>query len=144
MKTYEIDTDATPRHAINGAQIEYHKKSGKMLFDFKKLYFHLCKATLNGNSIIGHMLRKELQHKNVMNACVMDFLLHNAWLIPDSWKRDQDRNIRCIYFWGTIFSDPDGRLYVGYIYCDGEYWNDGYRYLDSSLLHHDRALLSMY
>lgn len=143
LEVLEIDTDLTPKPPFNGAQIEYHKKTGKIILDFSKLYFYLSDKQKNDSSVGGHKLRKELKGKNVMNAWVLDFLLANPHLIPESWKKDENGKTRFIYFWGTIFRDSYGDLYVSCLYFHGGIWQTDYDYLDNGWNGCNPALLSV-
>ena len=73
----------------------------------------------------GNKLRKELANKDVLNANVLDYLLAHPELIPEEWKG------KLIFFWGTIYRDSDGRLYVRYLRWGGSRWNSGYGWLDN-------------
>ena len=57
--------------------------------------------------------REKLKGKLVLNANVLDYLLENEHLIPDKWKSG------CIVFFGTIFKDKEGCLYVRDLAWDG-------------------------
>ena len=131
-----VDCDANPKVPsglyLTGEGTE-HRKMGKITLEKRedgKLYAngnevvrHLSPKQQNGKSIQGHKLRKELKDMQVLNACIMDALLANPQLIPDEWKSGYT------FFWGTIFRDADGRLYVGCLYWDGVGWNWRYSWL---------------
>ena len=111
-----------------------HRKMGKITLEKRedgKLYAngvevvrYLSPKQQNGKSIQGHKLRKELKDKQVLNACIMDALRANTQLIPDEWKTGYT------YFWGTIFRNANGLLYVGYLGWSGRQWGWSYRWLD--------------
>lgn len=109
-----IDCDAAP-YVPPGWSVEEHKKSGMFKFNPGKISLYLSKKQKKG-SIHGHDLRKDLTDKSVMNANVLDYLLAHPKLIPESWRD------KCIYFWGTIYRDPDGILSVRYLDWDGSKW----------------------
>jgi hypothetical protein len=67
----------------------------------------------------------------VMNANVLDFLLANPDLIPEEWKKDEHGNTRYIFFWGTVYRDRGGDLYVRYLCWGGDRWGWGSRWLGS-------------
>lgn len=92
-----IDCDATP-YVPDGLAIESHVKGGMLEFDPSKIILHLEKGQKGGKSIKGEELRKLLEGKPTLNACVLDFLLANTALIPDSWKKDEEGRTRFIYF----------------------------------------------
>ncbi len=138
---HEIDTNRIPNLPFDGATTESHGKSGKMVLDFSKLDFYLADEQKNG-SIIGHELRKKLKNKSVMNACVLDHLLENPQLIPEEWKKDANGNTRYIFFWGTIFRDSDGDLYVRYLCWSGGEWCSSCGWLDGGFVSRFPALVS--
>ncbi|MBT3231005.1 hypothetical protein HN358_04495 [Candidatus Uhrbacteria bacterium] len=113
-----IDCDAMP-FIPNGWSAVEHRKGGQIEFDPSKIVLHL-ESEQQRSTIVGNELRKRLEGQPVMNANVLDHLLANTRLIPEDWKADEQGRIRCIYFWGTIYRDSGGRLYVRYL-C----WNDG-------------------
>lgn len=132
----EIDTDLDPKLPFDGAKIEKHEKGGKVTIERrgdelfvggKSVVLHRSDRQQNGKWIRGHDLCEELTGKPVLNACVLDFLLENTSFIPDSWKKDDDGNTIYIFFWGTIYRDSHGHLYVRYLYWSGGAWNHGYR-----------------
>ncbi len=127
---HEINTDATPTMPFPEASVEFHKKKGMMTFDPSKIKFHLSPNQKGGSTIQGHKLRKELEKENVLNACVLDYLVANPHLILEDWKKDAQGNTRFIYFWGTIYRNTDDRLYVRSLFCAGGKWLAGYNWLD--------------
>ena len=61
---------------------------------------------------------------------VLDYLLKNSQLIPEEWKG------KAVFFWGTIFRDSDGSLYVRYLHWSGAswQWRNGCRWLGNDFL----------
>jgi hypothetical protein len=127
LMSITIDTDCDPKIPsglfLTGTGTEHRKMGimtlekradGKLYANNKEVIRHLSLNQQNGESIKGYQLRTELKDKQVLNACIMDALLANPHLIPEVWK------IGHIYFWGTIFRDAGGSLYVGFLY-----WSDG-------------------
>lgn len=131
-----IDADLNPNVPsdlyLTGKGTE-HRKMGKITLEKRedgKLYAngievvrYLSPNQQNGKTIQGHKLRKELKDKQVLNACILDALLANPQLIPDDWKTG------VTYFWGTIFRDAIGFLYVGCLFWSGGRWNWDYNWL---------------
>ena len=119
-----IDCDAVP-FLPTGWQIEEHKKGGQFEWNPTKVSLWLAKGQQGGKWLIGRELRKELEDKPVLNVNVMDYLLkpENQHLIPEEWKG------KAVFFWGTIYSDSDGYLYVRDLYWDGSRWYWHYRWL---------------
>jgi hypothetical protein len=117
-----IDADAQP-YIPDGWAIEEHQKGGEIEFDPKKVEFYLSPNQTGDQSVNGKKLREELKGKKVLNACVLDHLMANTNLIPESWKQDGDGNTRYIYFWGTVYRVSDGDLCVRYLCWDGGQWS---------------------
>ncbi|MDP1814653.1 MAG: hypothetical protein Q8K92_09425 [Leadbetterella sp.] len=107
---HAIDCDSDP-FIPNGWKVEEHQKGGIMKFDASKVSFYLSKKQKNGR-IEGNKLREELKNKKILNANVLDYLLANPKAIPDEWKKDENGNTRYIFFWGTIYRNSRGGLYV--------------------------------
>ena len=93
--------------------IEKHKKGGDI--DLSKIELYLDEKQKNGY-IKGSKLRIKLKNKKVLNANVLDYLLAHPELIPEEWKE------KVVFFWGTIYRNSDGKLYVRYLNWYGLYW----------------------
>lgn len=127
MKKYIIDLDKDPLIPSDHWTVEEHKKGGKMEWEPEKLELFLTEKQKT-EYIGGHVLRKELG-ENVMNANVLDFLLKNPELIPESWKKNSKGDINFIYFWGTVYRDSDDGLCVRSLCFSGGRWQTRYDYL---------------
>lgn len=146
----EIDLDAKPGLPFNGATVEKHIGGGKVVIekradglyiDGKKVILHRVVRQMNGKSIVGHELRKELDGKPVLNACILDFLMANQGFIPEDWKKDDAGNTIYIFFWGTIFRDSYGHLFVrDFCFLDGK-WQQYCHWLNSDWYGHSPAAL---
>lgn len=126
-----IDLDANP-FTSNGWTVEEHRKGGQWKWNPTLLVLYLSKKQQGGKVIYGIDLRKELAKKRVLNANLLDYLIkqENQHLIPESWKKDKNGNTRYIFFWGTIYRDGSGNLYVRCLYWDGGGWVSGYYWLN--------------
>ena len=134
-----MDLESSPGLPFNGAEVEAHigtggvlyKKIGEGLYrSGRKVVLHLSERQINGKSMKGYELRDELTGKPVLNANELDALYDNPHLIPEDWKRDEKGNIRFIFFWGTIYRNPDTvNLYVRYLYFNVGTWNRFYNWL---------------
>ena len=122
MFEHIIDCDADP-FLPNGWKVEEHQKGGQWKFDPKGVEFFLSNSQKGGKVIEGNKLRKELAKKPVFNANVLDYLYANPHLIPEEWKKDEQGNTRYIFFWGTIYRDSSGNLYVRFLYWGGGGWD---------------------
>lgn len=125
-----IDCDADA-WCPNDWKVEEHRSGGQLEFDPAKIRFHLDEAQKTG-MIEGHELRKKLAGMPVLNACVLEHLLANTNLIPESWKVDEQGRTRYIYFWGTIY-----RVARGYLCVRCLCWGDGNWYWDYDWLDDD-------
>jgi len=121
---YLVDLDADP-FVPEGWKVVDHCKSGLFKYDPAKVGLYLSKKQQNGKVIVGNDLRKELKSQPVYNANLLDFYLkkENQHLIPEEW------NEKMVFFWGTIYHNSDGDLYVRGLYWNGDRWCWGYLWL---------------
>lgn len=123
MKPHLFDTTKAPAIPYSGWTIESHDTSlGKI--DLTKLELYLDDVQ-NDGYVQGHKLREKLKGKPILNACVLDYLFEKQKLIPKSWKeKTKDGWTKYIYFWGTIYRDPDtDRLFVRCLcFIDGSWY----------------------
>jgi len=118
-KKHLIDCDTLP-FIPEGWEVVEHQKGGTFEWDPSKVELYLCAEQQEG-SIEGHELRKKLEGKPVMNACLLDYLLKHPELIPEEWKG------KYVFFWGTIYLEPIGDLFVRCLYWGGGGWDwDGF------------------
>jgi len=119
--TIVVNLGAVPKLPFDGATMEQHigegwaiveKRSDGLYVSGRKVALHLSKRQQNGKWLKGYDLCEELTGKPVLNANVLDALYDNPHLIPEDWKKDEWGNIRYIFFWGTIYRNASGRLYV--------------------------------
>lgn len=135
IKTIEhlIDCDAAP-YTPPDWEVESHKKGGLWKWN-PKLTLCLSKKQKKG-SIVGNDLRKELANQPVLNANVLDYLLAHPELIPEEWKG------KAIFFWGTIYRNSGGDLYVRCLCWRGAGWYWGGRWLGGGFYSGDPAALA--
>ena len=107
-----------------GWKVESHKQDAFQA-DSSKITLYLSEGQ-KGSYVQGFKLQKELEDQPVLNANTLDYLLARPDLIPEEWKG------KVIFFWGTIYGGPDGRLYVRYLYWDDGRWDWSYVWLDCS------------
>ncbi len=84
----------------------------------------------------GDLLKEALEGQPVMPANLLDWYLAHSGVIPESWK-DQ-----LVFFWGTIYADGGGRLYVRCLGWNGDHWCEDYRRLGRGWRAHSPALVS--
>ena len=118
-----IDCDVDPS-IPNGLTIHSHTKGGQLTFDSSKITLYWSEKQKGSGIIEGYKFLKELANKSPLNVCVLDYLLKNPNLIPDSWKG------KAVFFFGTVYRNSDGRLYVRYLRWSGEQGYSNYGWLD--------------
>ncbi len=136
-----VNLGFSPKLPFDGAVIEKHNGDGWVLVQKRKdglyvgghrIILHLSERQQNGKSLKGYELREELTGKPVLNANVLDALFENQHLIPEDWKKDENGNIRYIFFWGTIYRNPGtGNLCVRCLYFRVGSWYRNYGWFDS-------------
>jgi len=116
--------------------VEEHKKSEPSTrWDPAKITLFLAEGQ-KVDRIKGDDLRKELEGKPVLNACVLDYLLAHPDLIPVEWKGKD------VFFWGTIFRDRGGCLCVRFLCWSGGRWQWCYRWVGHDWSDDDPAVVS--
>lgn len=107
----DCDKEVDPaRFALPECEVHEHRKRGQIPWNPDNI-----KLQIHAHVVAG--LQLYLRDKPVLNACALDFLIRNQELIPHQW-----RNWR-IFFWGTVFVDPDQRTRrVCYMYHKGGKW----------------------
>lgn len=110
-----IDGDADP-FIPQGLKVDSHRKCGVI----NPLRITLYTADVqNAGFVNGADLGRELESRPVLNACVLDFLLDNPHLIPESWKG------RLVVFWGTVYLDSSCSRVARYLGQFGGQWRWG-------------------
>jgi len=102
----------------NCGTMELEKRAdGQLYVSGRKVERYLHPDQKDSGVIYSHKLRKELSGHPILCTCVLDYLLEHTELIPEDWRSDYT------FFWGTIFRDPNDRLYVACLYWNGRRWN---------------------
>lgn len=116
--SYLVDLDSAPFIPDGWSAVEEHKEGGQLKWDQTKVRLHLADGQKNGKYIEGNKIRKEIAKLSPYNANLLDFLLkkENQHLIPEDWKG------KAVFFWGTIYRDSDGHLYVRYLSWSDRQW----------------------
>ena len=115
---------------------------GNLIFDSTKITPYFSEGQKNRKMVVGHDLRKELEGKPVLTAHVLDYLLANTRLIPDSWKKNEKGETLNHFFWGTVYRDSDGDLCVRYLYWYGGRWHWNYYWFGEEFGSQDPAVLA--
>lgn len=100
-----------------GWKVEWHRNLGRQIFTPDAVRLHLAEEQKDGRVIRGDKLRKILEAEPVLTDNWLDFLLANPEFVSDSWKG------KAVFFWGTGYRDPDGSLYVRYLYFHDVRWD---------------------
>lgn len=116
-----IDLSAAP-FVPNYWEVVEHKPGDLFHWNPNKLFLYLDDSQKNGRAIGGSELRQKLKGYKVFNAVLLDWLLQpeNQYLIPKEWKR------KYVFFWGTVYRDAGGRLFVRYLYWRRSGWHWDY------------------
>jgi len=111
--------------------VEHHDTSIKEV-DFSKLSLYISPQQRHGKIIMGHYLHNEIKKEKVpvLNACILDYLLLHPELIPEDWKQGAWGKIPRVYFWGTVYRDLVGDLYVRHLCWHGGACRWSYDWLD--------------
>lgn len=116
-RCHSIDSDANPEIPMGwGVTIAEHRTIGQLELGVRKLHQYQHDKQKTGEIFRLHDLRKELENKIVPNANALDYFFKNQQLIPEHWKG------KTIYFFGTIYRDLLGNLYVRYLVWKDECW----------------------
>lgn len=97
---------------------------GKLEWDTAQVKLYLAKNQRSGELINGWQIREKLKGQPVLNACVLDYLLKHPELIPDEWKHKE------VFFWGTIYRDAHGNLFVLCLRWVSKQWDWSGRWLN--------------
>ena len=148
-----VNLGASPKLPFNGGLIEQHtgtswvtveRREDGLYVDNRKIVLHLSERQQGDKRVLGYKLRSELSGKPALNANVIDALFENTHLLPENWKKNERGEILFIYFWATIYRDPDtDDLYVRALCFDDGAWLRYYYWLDGDWYRqHPAALLA--
>ena len=107
MSSYAIDCDVNPS-CPDDWQIVEHKKGEQLNWDSKNASLFLA-SEQKKRAIKWSTLRKKIEGRPILNACVLDCLLEHPDLIPKEWDSSY---FKMAVFWGTIYQDSSGELHV--------------------------------
>ncbi len=129
-----IDCSAEPFTAKkNGWTINEHSCMGKLAIDLEKIEMFQLEERNTGYYLLQKL--EKLDGKVALNACVLDYLLANHKLIPNSWKGRNN------YFPGTVYRSRKGNLCVRYLYFYNGSWRWNYSWLGNNFRSHSQVAL---
>lgn len=103
--------------------------NGQKTVDLSQMVLHL-EPEQKIRYISGTEMRTRMEGKG-MSAAVLDYLIEHPEETPESWKKNENGDINFIFFWGTIYRDSIGDLYVRCWYFHGGQWQSNHcRWLD--------------
>ena len=88
-----------------------------------KIGLHLDSSQQDGKSIKGSNLKERFDGQRVLPAHILDWLLEHTEKIPESWKKKE------VFFWGTIYRDGEGSLFVRLLRWRDSQWSWSLRWL---------------
>lgn len=140
---HTVDLGVSPRLPFDTAEVVKHEGEGvveielrsdnNLYVDGKKVVLCLSERQGGDKRIVGHELRQELEsgEQVLLNSNVLDYLYDHPELFPEHWKKDENGEIRYIFFWGSIFRGPArGGLSAHCLYWFGGGLSQSYDWLD--------------
>ncbi len=125
---------ATAPFCPTGWEVEEHI-AGDSNFDFGEAKFTL----LSQSPTKGTTIRESLRGGSILNANLLDHLLCHQGLIQGALGNCKHKRV---FFWGTIYRDSRGTLYVRCLCWDGEEWDWEYESLENDFQMSDLILLA--
>ena len=141
LESHVIDCDSEP-FCREGWSVEEHIKGGQLKWNPNRLRLWQSERQKDG-TVGGNELQKQLKDQPVLNANVLRYLLkmENWHLIPTIW-REIEVDDGSVCFWGTIYRDSVGNLFVNTLCCDHDGWFQNYKNLNDHWDNCDFAVVS--
>lgn len=131
-----IDCDADPS-CPEIWEVVVHKRHGHFEFDPSKIELYRTPTRAQAVVIRGIDLEREVEGRQCLNACVLDWLIAHPEYIPESWKKEG-----CIQFIDTRYAII-GSVHIPYMYWDGHRWSRGlYWHFSEFATEHPVAILA--
>lgn len=124
-----------------GGWVEVELRRGSLYVGGKACILHLEDGQKDGKSMQGYDLSRALSSQATLHPNILDALLANSHLLPDSLKQDENGSTCFIFFWGVEFSSSGGTRYVRYLVWVGDAWQSGFCWLDGRFDGQNPALL---
>lgn len=134
--TIEVNLDYPLKMPSKTAMVEWNlgktgkaiveRKSDNLFVDGQEVQLYISSKQMEdrspGSSIYGLELRHDVTQRSVPHVNIMDALLENPHLLPDSWRHRDHRFT--IFFWSVGFRSPGGALSVRYLHWSiGKGWD---------------------
>jgi hypothetical protein len=139
---HTVDLAKSPRLPFHSTEVVKHDgegvveielRSDSLYVDGKLVSLFLSEKQKGDSTFVGTELRQELENGDqvLLNSNVLDYLFDHPELFPEHWKKDDNGDTRCIYFWSSVFrSSSRGGLCVRYLCWRGGKLDRGYDWLD--------------
>ena len=96
-----------------GGWVTLTKRRGNLYINGSKVSLYAHPSQLESPGVIeGHRLREILIGKHVLHPNLLEALIAFPHMVASDWKQGESGPPLLIYFWGVIYGDPPGRLYV--------------------------------
>lgn len=132
--SHVIDCDADQAPPPGGS-IVVHQHGGLLQWDPSKVKLWFASEQKHGRWMESHKLSEAVENKSPLNANVLDYLIANPHLIPETWKK-----YKSIIFWGTVYRTDTNSVYVRYLHWTG-HWASMNHYFSNSVPNGDPAAL---
>ncbi len=119
-------------HSTTGAFTRFYRFCFKI--NPEKIYLYVS-SRQKRETVVGSRMWDELRGKRTLGVDTLEYLLENSELIPEKWKD------KYVFFWGTIYRNSAGGLFVRYLHWNGSNWDWGCRLLVRDFSSDDPAAL---
>lgn len=122
MHTIDLDTDP---FLPDGWSVLNHRKGGQLTYPSDRIVSYLDEGQKE-KRMEGERLLKVMEGQRALNANLLDWLLRpeHQSLIPETWANHG------VFFWGTLYRNPDTGPFVRCLYRIGGLWRWGGGRLD--------------
>jgi len=115
MFRHIINCNVDPEVPDGWDVVDHIRGSDQFEWDRNRIGLHITRRKRVGGLYhgqpFGDEVQQDLRHRclRVPNANIVDYLIAHPELVPEEWGADR------VMFWGTVYRNPEGRLYVRYI-----------------------------
>lgn len=124
-----IDCDAPPLAPsdLDDWRVAEHAEHGPFTWNPLRIRLHRTQEQRADPSTLGSAVQAGLEGKRVANATMLDYLLDNQHIVPETWHNG--RNVS-IFFWGTLYSNKNGFTCVRCMRWTDDRWIGDLGWLD--------------